>query len=214
MASTINNAMNSTIDSAIDSTINTAINSSIDSDTNTIGKKIGLSGTCYWCTEAIFLSLRGVTKVEQGWISSFADDDWFSEGIIVSYMPDVISLKNLIAIHLHTHSSTKIHSMRDKYRSAVYAIEPYQITEIKHNLALLQDEFELPLITRAYTLNQFKLSDESMQNYYYSGPQRPFCENIITPKLKKLLSSHAHLINKAKLPATLIASDHDALITT
>ncbi|WP_017222670.1 peptide-methionine (S)-S-oxide reductase [Moritella dasanensis] len=206
MASTINNAMNSVIDSTT--------SSSIDSDTNTIGKKIGLSGTCYWCTEAIFLSLRGVTKVEQGWISSFADDDWFSEGIIVSYMPDVISLKNLIAIHLHTHSSTKIHSMRDKYRSAVYAMEPYQITEIKHNLALLQDEFEQPLITRAYTLNQFKLSDESMQNYYYSDPQRPFCENIITPKLKKLLSSHAHLINKAKLPATLIASDHDALITT
>ncbi|PKH04812.1 peptide-methionine (S)-S-oxide reductase [Moritella sp. Urea-trap-13] len=178
------------------------------------GKKIGLSGSCYWCTEAIFLSLRGVTKVEQGWLSSFADDDWFSEGIIISYIPDVISLKNIIAIHLHTHSSTKAHSMRNKYRSAVYAMEPYQITEIKHNLALLQDEFEQPLITRAYTLNQFKLSDESMQNYYYSDPQRPFCENIITPKLKKLLGSHANLINKSKLPAKLMADIDNALITT
>ena len=169
---------------------------------NTV-KKIGLSGTCYWCTEAIFLSLRGVTKVEQGWLSSFADDDWFSEGIIVTYMPDVLSLKNLIAIHLHTHSSTKAHSMRGKYRSAVYAMEPYQNTEIKHNLALLQDEFEQPLITRAYAFNQFKPSDKSMQNYYYSDPQRPFCENIITPKLQKLLVSHGHLMNKATLVTAL-----------
>ena len=168
-------------------------------------KKIGLSGTCYWCTEAIFLSLHGVLKVEQGWLSSFDDDSWFSEGIIVAFMPDVISLKNLIAIHLHTHSSTKAHSMRDKYRSAVYAMDPYQITEIKHYLALLQDEFELPLITRAYAFNQFKRSDEAMQNYYYSDPQRPFCENIITPKLKKLLDSHAKFIDKARLPTRLIA---------
>ena len=171
---------------------------------NTV-KRIGLSGSCYWCTEAIFLSLRGVTKVEQGWLSSVADDDWFSEGIIVTFMPDVLSLKNLIAIHLHTHSCTKVHTMRDKYRSAVYAMEPYQNTEIKHNLALLQDEFELPLITRAYTFNQFKASDESMQNYYYSDPQRPFCEKIISPKLKKLLDNHAHLMNKDKLPTILSA---------
>ncbi|WP_228140303.1 peptide-methionine (S)-S-oxide reductase [Moritella sp. JT01] len=165
---------------------------------NTI-KTIGLSGTCYWCTEAIFLSLHGVTKVEQGWLSSVGEHDWFSEGIIVTYMPEVISLKNLISIHLHTHSSTNIHSMRDKYRSAVYAMEPYQMTEIKHNLALLQDEFDTPLITRAYTFNQFKLSDESIQNYYYSDPKRPYCKNIITPKLKNLLDSHAHLMNKNKL---------------
>jgi len=175
--------MDSTIDHTIDHTV----------------KNIGLSGTCYWCTEAIFLSLRGVLKVEQGWLSSFDDDDWFSEGIIVTYMPDMISLKNLIAIHLHTHSSTKDHVMRNKYRSGVYAMDPYQITEIKHNLALLQHEFDMPLITRAYPFNQFKRSDEAMQNYYYSDPQRPLCENIIAPKLKKLFDSHGKLMDKEKV---------------
>jgi peptide-methionine (S)-S-oxide reductase len=200
--------------SAITNIKDTTIDNTISSDTNRIGKKIGLSGSCYWCTEAIFLSLRGVINVEQGWLSSFAGDDWFTEGIIVTYIPDVISLKNLIAIHLHTHSSTKIHSMRDKYRSAVYAMEPYQVTEIKHNLALLQTEFEQPLITRAYKFNQFKPSDKSMQNYYYSDPQRPFCENIISPKLTKLLDSHASLINKAKLPANLITEQITTVIKT
>lgn len=47
-------------------------------------QRLGLSGTCYWCTEAIFLSLKGVTHVEQGWISSFDENDWFSEGIIIT----------------------------------------------------------------------------------------------------------------------------------
>lgn len=163
--------------------------------------QVGLSGSCYWCTEAIFLSLRGVTKVEQGWISSFAEHEWFSEGIIVTYAPELISLKDLIAVHLHTHSSTSNHKMRDKYRSAVYAMEPQQMAEIEHNLSQLQSEFEAPLITQAYLFNQFKASNESMQNYYYTDPQRPFCQNIITPKLKKLLASHGDLLNRDKLPS-------------
>jgi peptide-methionine (S)-S-oxide reductase len=162
-------------------------------------KKVGLSGSCYWCTEAIFLSLHGVTKVEQGWISSFAKNEWFSEGIIVTYLPEVISLKDLIAIHLHTHSSTNNHAMRDKYRSAVYAMEPQSVAEIELYLSQLQSEFETPIITQAYLFNQFKASDESMQNYYYTDPQRPFCQNIITPKLNKLLESHGGLVDKAKL---------------
>jgi peptide-methionine (S)-S-oxide reductase len=163
-------------------------------------KKVGLSGSCYWCTEAIFLSLHGVTKVQQGWISSFNENEWFSEGIIVTYVPEVISLKDLISIHLHTHSSTSNHKMRDKYRSAVYAMEPQLMAEIEHSLSLLQSEFATSLITRAYLFNQFKPSETSLQNYYYTDPQRPFCQNIITPKLKKLLESHGDLMNKDKLP--------------
>lgn len=161
-------------------------------------QRLGLSGTCYWCTEAIFLSLKGVTVVEQGWISSFDEHDWFSEGIIVSFEPKLISLKDLIMIHLYTHSSTKTHSMRDWYRSAVYAIKHDQLTEITLALVELQSEFEEVLITQAYLFNQFKLSAQEMQNYYYTDIERPFCKNIITPKLKRLLKSHAEFIDKDK----------------
>ena len=94
--------------------------------------RLGLSGTCYWCTEAIFLSLKRVTHVEQGWISSFDET----------------------------------------------------------------------LMTQAYLFNQFKLSAEKMQNYYYTDSDRPFCKNIITPKLNKLLESHGEFMNKDKLPFT------------
>jgi len=98
--------------------------------------RVGLGGSCHWCTEAIFLSLRGVVKVEQGWLASVNDDDWFSEGIIVTFEPAIISLADLIAVHLHTHSCTANHSMRQKYRSAVYVYSEPQHQEAQHNRVL------------------------------------------------------------------------------
>src|SRR3954451_12716902 len=82
--------------------------------------KIGFGGGCHWCTEAVFLSLKGVEQVEQGWIASQPPYDAFSEAVVVTYDPLVITLTDLITIHLHTHASTSNHSMRQKYRSAVY----------------------------------------------------------------------------------------------
>lgn len=65
--------------------------------------QIGFGGSCYWCTEAIFASLNGVEKVDQGWISSTGENDSFSEAVIVHFDATIIPLKTLIKIHLHTH---------------------------------------------------------------------------------------------------------------
>jgi len=91
-----------------------------------IGRKIGLGGGCHWCTEAVFQALRGVERVEQGFIRSTAPHDGWSEAVIVHFDPAVIDLKTLIEVHLRTHASTSEHSMRGKYRSAVYAFDPQQ----------------------------------------------------------------------------------------
>ncbi len=90
--------------------------------------KIGFGGGCHWCTEAVFQSLMGVIKVEQGWISAEGTED-FHEAIILHFNSDIISLKKLIEVHLYTHNSTSNHSMRIKYRSAVYAFTEVQQKE-------------------------------------------------------------------------------------
>ena len=82
--------------------------------------KIGFGGGCHWCTEAIFQSLIGVENVQQGWIASNGDNSSFSEAVIVEYNATIIPIEVLIEIHLHTHKSTSSHSMRKKYRSAIY----------------------------------------------------------------------------------------------
>ena len=81
---------------------------------------IGFGGSCHWCTEAIFQSLIGVETVQQGWISSKPPNETLSEAVLVSFNPNQISIEILIEVHLLTHSCTSEHSMRGKYRSAVY----------------------------------------------------------------------------------------------
>ena len=63
--------------------------------------KIGFGGGCHWCTEAVFQSLKGVLKVEQGWVSSTKENDAFSEAVIVHFNYNIISIKELTEIHLH-----------------------------------------------------------------------------------------------------------------
>ncbi len=159
--------------------------------------KIGLGGSCHWCTEAIFLSLVGIEKVEQGWISS-VEKNSFSEAIIVHFNASMIELIDIIQIHLYTHSSTHQHSMRSKYRSAIYCFDIEQQYEVQNNLNLLQEQFEEKVITEALRYQDFKLNKEEQLNYYYSNPEKPFCKNIINPKLRLILNKFGHQFDKEK----------------
>jgi peptide-methionine (S)-S-oxide reductase len=104
-------------------------------------QKIGFGGSCHWCTEAVFRSLDGVLEVEQGWITSDAEHATPSEAVIVSFQENAISLQTQIAIHLHTHSCTAEHSLRGKYRSAVYTFNQEQATEAQTAVNDLQVRF-------------------------------------------------------------------------
>ena len=117
-------------------------------------EKIALGGGCHWCTEAVFQSLIGVETVEQGYVASTDDFRSFSEAVIVHFNPERISLQTLIEIHLYTHKSTSNHSMRDKYRSAVYTYSEAQHKHCELIIEQLQNEFEhlflkdLPLLRK------------------------------------------------------------------
>ena len=163
-------------------------------------KKAGFGGGCHWCTEAVFSSLKGIASVQQGWIASDGENTSFSEGVIVEYDTNHISLEVLIAVHLHTHSCTALHSMRDKYRSAVYAFNQEDATLAAEAIATLQNDFDETIITKVLPYADFTLNREDSLNYYYSDPERPFCENYINPKLKLLLKQFTDVadINKLK----------------
>ncbi|MES2063600.1 MAG: peptide-methionine (S)-S-oxide reductase [Bacteroidota bacterium] len=150
-------------------------------------QKIGFGGSCHWCTEAIFRSLKGVKIVEQGWISSDGENTKPSEAVLVTYDENEISLQILIAIHLHTHSCTAEHSMRDKYRSAVYSFNDKQAIEAKTTVSELQADFDQPIVTKVLPFQTFRLNDENYLDYYYKDPSKPFCQNIVNPKLKELI---------------------------
>jgi peptide-methionine (S)-S-oxide reductase len=161
--------------------------------------KIAFGGGCHWCTEAVFQSLIGVEKVVQGWVASIAKNNNFSEAVIICFDSSKIDLETLIEIHLLTHKSSSNHSMRKKYRSAVYYYSDSQKQECQKIIGNLQANFEEKIITQIIAFHQFKPSSIAFQNYYQSNPEKPFCKNYIDPKLKMLLDNFSKNINKSKV---------------
>ncbi|MCC1483108.1 peptide-methionine (S)-S-oxide reductase [Winogradskyella immobilis] len=161
--------------------------------------KIALGGGCHWCTEAIFQSLKGVEFVEQGYVASIDKNNTFSEAVIVYFNAQMITLQMLIEIHLHTHKSTSNHSMRAKYRSAVYTFSLEQEQESKLVINDFQNKFENKLITQVIPFSEFKASREAIQNYYQKNPNKPFCETFINPKLRFLIDKYSIALNKEKV---------------
>ncbi|WP_374948993.1 peptide-methionine (S)-S-oxide reductase [Mucilaginibacter sp.] len=157
--------------------------------------RIGFGGSCHWCTEAIFQSLKGVAEVQQGWIASEGSASKFSEAVIVNYQPEKISLELLVAVHLHTHSCTANHSMRGKYRSAVYTFNEEQEHITRQAIINLQPNFDEPIITQVLPFKEFSVNSAEYLNYYYSNPDKPFCANIVSAKLKELTRRFPHQVN-------------------
>lgn len=161
--------------------------------------KVAFGGDCYWCTEAVFQSLIGVEKVAQGFISSEGKNESFSEAVIV-YFNEKITLKTLIEIHLHTHKSTIEHSMRIKYRSAIYYYTKEQKEKSAQILAALQVNFKEILITQVLPFKNFKPSIEASQNYYIKNAKKPFCQKYINPKLDLIIRKFSSHINPRNMP--------------
>ncbi|QWX82679.1 peptide-methionine (S)-S-oxide reductase [Cellulophaga sp. HaHaR_3_176] len=162
-------------------------------------KKIAFGGGCHWCTEAVFQSLLGVTLVEQGFIAGEDEHSAFSEAVIIHYNTEVIPLHILIEIHLYTHKSTKNHTMRTKYRSAVYVFDDSEKIKITSILLYLQKNFKEQIITKVHTFKGFKPSEVMFHNYYFSNPEKPFCDTYIAPKLKLVLDKFSKYVNKEKV---------------
>lgn len=148
--------------------------------------RVGFGGGCHWCTEAVFQSVRGVERVEQGFIASTAPHDTWSEAVIVHYDADAVALSVLIEAHLHTHASTSAHSMRRRYRSAIYCFDAAQAQQAETELTRLQTDFNAALVTQVLPYAAFKASDSRFKNYYANNSGRPFCRAYISPKLLRL----------------------------
>ncbi|MCB1337314.1 MAG: peptide-methionine (S)-S-oxide reductase [Maritimibacter sp.] len=154
----------------------------------------GFGGGCHWCTEAVFQPLIGVAEVRQGFVRSDPPDASWSEAVEVDFDPAVIALRDLVEVHLATHASTADHSLRDKYRSAVYLAEPSECAACAALIAEIGAETGVAFITRALMHRGFRASDARFHDYYRTDPERPFCQAYIAPKLAALRARHGALL--------------------
>lgn len=131
------------------------------------------------------------TSVIQGFARSDPPDDAPSEAALVTVDPSVLPLRDLVAVHLASHSSRSAHTMRGKYRSAIYAGDA-DIDDVTRALAL---DAVPGTVTRVLALRGFEASAPAFRNYYETrGPDAPFCARYIGPKLAALRRTRPHLL--------------------
>lgn len=162
-------------------------------------------GGCFWCTEAIFQSLRGVQSVVSGYSGGQTTNPTYSqictgmtghaEVIQVTFDADKISYHDLVEVFMTTHDPTTLNRQGadrgTQYRSIILYHDDDQSVIAESVIAELKDHFSAPIVTEVAALEVFYPAEASHQDYYNGHMNQPYCSMVISPKLTKLRAMHA-----------------------
>jgi len=166
-----------------------------------------LAGGCFWCTEAVFNDVVGVTKVESGYTGGqttnptykqvCGGDTGHAEAIRVTFDPGVISYDELLDIFLGTHDPTQLNRQGNdvgtQYRSAIFPLDDEQEAAARAAIKRAQADWTNPIVTTIEPLGDWYPAEDYHQSYWEGEGQRsPYCLATIPPKLKKLRKSFQH----------------------
>jgi peptide-methionine (S)-S-oxide reductase len=168
-----------------------------------------LAGGCFWCTEAVFNDVIGVSKVESGYTGGHVADPTYrqvcggdtghAEAIRVTFDPETISYGDLLDLFLGTHDPTQLNRQGNdvgtQYRSAIFAASPEQEEEARKAIERAKADWPAPIVTTIEPLGQWYPAEDYHQDYWSGEGQRnPYCLAVIPPKLRKLRKSFANRV--------------------
>jgi peptide-methionine (S)-S-oxide reductase len=169
-------------------------------------EKVTLAGGCFWCTEAIFKRLKGVTSVIPGYTASQVANPSYrevcsgktgaAEAIQITYDPSVISYQTLLEIFWHLHNPTTLNRQGNdigtQYRSAIYYHNDKQKQVALASKEALEKSgtYKNPVVTEITPFTNFYAAEDYHQDYYDSNRFVPYCEFVIDPKVEKLLKEY------------------------
>lgn len=158
---------------------------------------------CFWCTEAVFQNLKGVSKVVSGYMGgrienpSYNDickgDTGHAEVIQLEYDEDTISFEELLLVFFKTHDPTTLNRQGNdagtQYRSVIFYHNQEQKKKAMDMIDRLTKEmvFENPIVTEISPVSQFYGAEDYHQNYFNQNSSKPYCAFVIQPKLNKLI---------------------------
>lgn len=163
-----------------------------------------LAGGCFWCTEAVFLDVAGVSKVESGYIGGETVNPTYkqvcggntghAEAIRVTFDPDVLGYGDLLDIFFATHDPTQLNRQGNdvgtQYRSAIFPLSKAQESEARAKIAALNEEQNGRIVTTIEPAGDWYPAEDYHQGYWEGEGQRnPYCLAVIPPKLNKLRKS-------------------------
>ena len=168
-------------------------------------------GGCFWCTEAVFQMLKGVTKVEPGYAGGTVENPSYervSEGnsghaevIQVTYDPTLITFEDLLTVFFGSHDPTTPNRQGNdvglQYRSVIFydsdadrLVAEKVIKEVNESLA-----DGTRVVTQLVPLEKFYPAETYHKDYYAKNSSAPYCQLIIEPKLEKVRKRFAELVN-------------------
>jgi peptide-methionine (S)-S-oxide reductase len=159
-------------------------------------------GGCFWCTEAVFKRLKGVSSVESGYTGGFIKNPAYrevcegrtghAEGIIIEYDNSKIEYQTLLEVFFATHDPTTLnrqgYDVGTQYRSAIFYTDAVQKESVQKYIDFLDSSkvFENPIVTTLEPLDVFYKAEKEHHDYYDQNTDHSYCQFVILPKIKTL----------------------------
>ena len=164
-------------------------------------KEATFGAGCFWCVEAVFQRLEGVSKVVSGYAGGNTENPTYeavcagttghAEVAQITFNSEVVSFKELLEVFWKTHDPTTLNRQGNdvgtQYRSAVFYHDELQRQEAEMMKRLL-DEANIwpnPIVTEIVPLTKFYPAETYHQNYYNDNGAQPYCQFVIRPKVEK-----------------------------
>ena len=164
-------------------------------------KQATFGSGCFWCTEAVFQDVEGVSSVVSGYSGGHIKNPAYrevcsgrtghAEVVQITYDPAVISYDELLEIFWKTHDPTTLNrqgaDVGTQYRSVVYYHdeEQKQLAEAYKQKLNESGAFTNPIVTEISPLDTFYPAEDYHQNYYKNNPEQGYCSFVIRPKVDK-----------------------------
>jgi peptide-methionine (S)-S-oxide reductase len=170
----------------------------------TMGKeleKATLGGGCFWCTEAVYLELKGVVDVKPGYSGGHVKNPSYqevcnettghAEVVQITFDPEVVSYSEILEVFFVTHDPTTLNRQGNdvgtQYRSAIFYHSEQQKQTAQKAIELLTKDkaYNKPIVTEVTKFSVFYVAEDYHINYFARNKNQPYCQYVVAPKVDK-----------------------------
>lgn len=160
-----------------------------------------LAGGCFWCLEAVYKELRGVSRVVSGYAGGHVESPTYrevcegttghAEVVQITFDPSAVSYKELLEAFFTIHDPTTLNrqgaDVGTQYRSAVFYHSPEQRETAEQVIAEMSAArvWDSPIVTEVVPLDKFYPAEDYHQDYFEKNPTQPYCRAVVAPKVSK-----------------------------
>ena len=169
-----------------------------------------LAGGCFWCLEAVFEQVEGVTKVVSGYTGGHianpsyqqvcSETTGHAEAVQITFCQESITFEEILEIFFDIHDPTTLNRQGNdigaSYRSAIFCQDLNQrsIAESTVSDLHLRRVYRAPIVTEIVDFKQFYRAEDYHQEYYRNNSTQPYCQVVISPKLNKFREKYVKRI--------------------